>query len=69
MSQQQKAILQKLLAILYKSGLWLLDVALLIVLAMLSWTTRSSTWLYDKLNPLKLKVKELYNDTRTTTKA
>ena len=69
MSQQQKAILQRIISLIWKTSLVLVDFLLLVTMTFLSWTIRSSNWILGKLTPLKLKVKELYNDTRTTTKA
>ena len=69
MSQQQKAILQRIVSLIWKTSLVFVDFLILLTVTLLSWTIRSSTWLLGKLTPLKLKVKELYNDTRTTTKA
>lgn len=67
MSVQQKAILLRLLQVLFKTSLWIVDVVLLVTTATLSLMIRSSTWLLGKSTQLKLKVKELYNDTGTTT--
>lgn len=67
MSNKQKTVLRLLFKMFLMTILWIGDLTMLVILTLLSWTIYSSTWLLGKLSPLKLKIKESLNDTRTAT--
>ena len=67
MSVQKKAMLKSLMILFWKSTLLVTHVILTSLQTLLYMTTVSSLWMYNKLEPLHLKIKESRDDTGSAT--